>query len=51
MPGTLDNKYLVSRTLGSGSFCKVKLGKLMKNGQKVAIKFMKSPEELLSKES
>jgi len=41
MPGTIDDKYQLIRTLGHGASCKAKLGLDTETGQKVAIKVMK----------
>ena len=41
MPGSID-QFEISRTLGHGASCKVKLGLDTTTGQKCAIKVMKS---------
>jgi serine/threonine protein kinase len=47
MPGTVGI-YDVSRTLGTGASCKVKLGRNSQTGEKVAIKFMNQGNENLT---
>ena len=38
MKATLNNKYVLERTLGKGTSCKVKLGKDIRTGQTFALK-------------
>ena len=40
MPGMIG-KYEISRTLGSGASCKVKLGRDSETGDRVAVKIMR----------
>ena len=40
MPGILDGKYKIIKTIGSGASCKVKLAENIKTGKEVAVKII-----------